>query len=95
MNKHDTPPPPPGRRRSPRSRREEERNARRQAGRRFIIALALVAFVPALFPSLPVNKGPEPAATPRQAHSAEQPPYDNEPAEPAEGTSLLRLSAGR
>lgn len=99
MNPNVTPPATPGRsagrRGSARARQHEARNALRQANRRFLIVLALVALTPLFFPAVPTGALPAAEAEPKSARSAENPPYDNMPAEPAEGASSLRLTTIR
>jgi hypothetical protein len=76
-------------------RRREKRIARRKAALRYALILAVIAFIPAAIPALPWAKLPEPAPAPKSPHSAEQPAYDNEPAEPAEGLSNLMIRSNR
>jgi hypothetical protein len=86
---------PRDRRRLDLDRRQEKRIARRKAALLYALTLTVIAFVPAAIPALPWAKLPDPAPAPKSPHSAEQPAYGNEPAEPAEGLSNLMIRSNR
>ncbi len=83
------------RRRKSRSRKNDERNALRNANRLFLAKLALIITAACLFPAIPWAAPPAPVPAPKSPRSAEQPAYNNTPAEPAEGTASLRRRSGR
>lgn len=78
------------RRRMDHERRQEKRLARRKAALRYALLLTVIALVPAALPALPWAKLPEPAPAPKSPRSAEQPVYDNTPAEPSEGSWIAK-----
>ena len=85
----------PDKRRLDHDLRREKRLARRKAALRYALVLAVIAFIPAAVPALPWAKLPAPAPEPKSPRSAEQPAYDNGPAEPAEGMSNLKIRSNR
>lgn len=78
----------------PRDHRKERRQARRKAALAYALRLVVVAAIPAMIPAWRYNL-PEPAPTPAEPRSMEQPPYDNTPAEPYEGLSNLKIQSYR
>lgn len=85
-------PPPSGREGAgPRSRRQEARESRRKANLRFLFVIGVVGFIPAGIPLPGFGRLPASAPAPVAPRSAERPPYDNEPAEPAEGVPPFRV----
>lgn len=86
---------PHDRRRMDHDLRREKRIERRKAALRYALLLTVIAFIPAAVPALPWAKLPDPAPAPKSPRSAEQPAYDNAPAEPAEGLSNLKIRSNR
>ena len=75
--------------------RKQKRTEGRKEAVRYALILLSVAILPAILPTLQLSDLPEPAPAPKSPHSAEQPEYENTPAEPSEGLVHLVISQDR
>jgi hypothetical protein len=74
---------------------KKRRSLARKAAITYTLILLTVTILPATIPTLRLAELPSPAPAPKSPHSAEQPEYDNTPAEPSEGLVHLVIRQNR